>query len=127
MLLRYSQYQDALKDDAAFHRRYRVTPIEVKDSSGRKVMATVKDGECIFPTTREGLAKLKPVLDGGMVTYGGQTYPADGNAAMIVTTREKVKKLSRNAKIEVQLISVDSARENRFHGASRRPCCERRA
>ena len=62
MLLRFSQYQDALKDDAAFHRRYMVTPLEVKDASGRKVVATVKDDEGVFPTTLEGLAKLKPVL-----------------------------------------------------------------
>ncbi len=110
MLLRYSQYQDALKDDDAFHRRYMVTPLEVKDASGRKVVATVKDDEGVFPTTKEGLAKLKPVLEGGTVTYGGQTYPADGNAAMILTTREKAKELSRDAKITVQLIAVGSAR-----------------
>jgi acetyl-CoA acetyltransferase len=110
MLLRYSQYQDALKDDAAFHRRYMVTPVQVKDASGRKVVGTVEDDEGVFPTTKEGLAKLKPVLDGGTVTYGGQTYPADGNAAMIVTTRGKAKELSRDSKIEVQLLSVGSAR-----------------
>lgn len=110
MLLRYSQYQDALKDDAAFHRRYMVTPLEVKDASGRKVMATVKDDEGVFPTTKEGLAKLKPVLDGGTVTFGGQTFPADGNAAMILTTRDKAKELSRDSKITVQLLGVGTAR-----------------
>jgi acetyl-CoA acetyltransferase family protein len=110
MFLRFSQYQDALKDDGAFHRRYMVTPLEVKDASGRKVIATMKDDEGVFPTTREGLAKLKPVLDGGTVTYGGQTYPADGNAAMILTTRDKARELSRDAKIEVQLLGVGSAR-----------------
>lgn len=110
MLLRYSQYQDALKDDAAFHRRYMVTPVEVKDAVGRKTIAAVKDDEGIFPTTREGLAKLKPVLDGGTVTYGGQTYPADGNAAVIVTTREQARELGRDEKITVQLLSVGSAR-----------------
>ena len=110
MLLRYSQYQVALKDDAAFHRRYMVTPVEVKDASGRKVLATVKDDEGVFPTTKEGLARLKPVLEGGMITFGGQTFPADGNAAMIVTTREKAKELSRDARIQVQLLGVGSAR-----------------
>jgi len=110
MLLRYAQYQDALKDDAAFHRRYMVTPLEVKDASGRKVVATVKDDEGVFPTTKEGLAKLKPVLEGGTVTYGGQTFPADGNAAMILTTRDKAKELSRDANVTVQLLSVGSAR-----------------
>lgn len=110
MLLRYAQYQDALKDDAAFHRRYMVTPLEVKDASGRKVVATVKDDEGVFPTTKEGLAKLKPVLDGGSVTFGGQTFPADGNAAMILTTREKAQALSRDKNITIQLLGVGTAR-----------------
>lgn len=110
MLLRYSQYQDALKDDAAFHRRYMVTPIEVKDNAGRRTIATVKDDEGIFPTTKEGLAKLKPVLDGGTVTYGGQTFPADGNAGMIVTTCEHARELSRDKNLQVQLLAIGSAR-----------------
>lgn len=117
MLLRYTQYQDALVDDAAFHKRYMVTPLEVKDPSGRKVISTVKDDEGIFPTTREGLARLKPVLDGGTVTYGGQTYPADANAAMIVTTRDQAKALSRDSGIQVQLLAVGSARARKGYMA----------
>ncbi len=117
MLLRYTQYQDALKDDAAFHKRYMVTPLEVKDPSGRKVIGTVKDDEGVFPTTREGLARLKPVLDGGTVTYGGQTYPADANAAMIVTTRDQAKALSSDSGIQVQLLSVGSARARKGYMA----------
>ncbi|HEX9075209.1 MAG TPA: thiolase family protein [Anaerolineae bacterium] len=117
MLLRYAQYQDALKDNAAFHKRYMVTPIEVKDTSGRKVLATVKDDEGVFPTTPEGLAKLKPVLEGGTVTFGGQTYPADGNSAVVVTTREKASELSRNSKIQVQLIAVGSGRAKKGYMA----------
>lgn len=110
MLLRYKQYQDALKDDGWFHKRYMLTPLEVKDPSGRKVIATLKDDEGVFPTTPEGLARLKPVLEGGTVTYGGQTFPADGNAGMIITTRERAKELSRDSKITVQLVSVGSGR-----------------
>ena len=117
MLLRYAQYQDALKDDGWFHKRYMVTPLEVKDPSGRKVIATVKDDEGVFPTTKEGLARLKPVLPDGTVTYGGQTYPADGNAGMIVTTREKANALSRDSKIEVQLVAVGSARAKKGYMA----------
>lgn len=110
MLLRYSQYQDALKDDAAFHRRFMVTPIEVKDKAGRKTIATVMDDEGVFPTTREGLARLGPVMEGGTVTYGGQTFPADGNAAVIMTTRERASEVSRDQKVAVQLVAVGSAR-----------------
>lgn len=117
MLLRYAQYQDAVKDGSAFHKRYMVMPLEVKDLSGRKVVGTVKDDEGVFPTTREGLERLKPVMDGGTVTYGGQTFPADGNAAMIVTSRARAKEMSRDPNIEVQLLGVGSARAKKGYMA----------
>jgi len=109
VLMRYTQYQQALADGAAFHKRYMVTPIEV-NPSGRKVLATVADDEGVFPTTAEGLARLKPVLPDGTVTFGGQTYPADGNAGMIVTTREKARELSRDPKIEIRLLAFAEGR-----------------
>lgn len=109
-LLRHEQYQDALKDDAAFHRRFMVTPIEVRDASGRKVMATVIGDEGVYPTTAEGLARLRPVMDRGTVTYGGQTHPADGNSGLIVTTRERARELSRDAGIEVQVLGFGQGR-----------------
>ena len=108
VLMRYAQYQKALENDAAFHKRY-MTPVEV-NPSGRKVIATVADDEGIFPSTAEGLAKLKPVMPDGTVTFGGQTFPADGNAGMIVTTREKARELSRDSKIEIQLLSFNEGR-----------------
>jgi acetyl-CoA acetyltransferase len=117
MLLRYNQYQDALKDDAAFHKRYMVAPLEVKDASGRKVVATVKDDEGIFPTTAEGLSRLKPVLEGGTVTFGGQTFPADGNCGMIVTTREKARGLSRDPRLEIQMLAFGQGRAKKGYMA----------
>ncbi len=108
-LLRYEQYQAALMDDAAFQRRYMVSPVEI-NPSGRKVIGTIKTDEGIFPTTFEGLAKLKPVLPEGSVTFGGQTFPADGNAGMIITTAERAAKLSVNSAITVQLLSFAQAR-----------------
>jgi acetyl-CoA acetyltransferase len=77
---------------------------------GRKVIGTIKTDEGIFPTTFEGLAKLKPVLPEGSVTFGGQTFPADGNAGMIITTAERAAKLSVNSAITVQLLSFAQAR-----------------
>lgn len=116
-LLRYEQYQDALEDDAAFLRRFMVTPIEVKDPSGRKVVVEVTGDEGVYPTTAEGLAKLKPVMEGGTVTFGSQTHPADGNCGMIVTTRERARELSRDADIEVQLLAFGQARAPRGYMA----------
>lgn len=108
MLMRYAQYQKALENDAAFHKKY-MSAVEV-NPSGKKVVATVTDDEGVFPSTAEGLAKLKPVLPDGTVTFGGQTYPADGNAGMIVTTKDKARELSKDPKIEIQLLSFSEGR-----------------
>jgi acetyl-CoA acetyltransferase len=107
--MRHAQYQEALAGGAAFHRRYMVTPVEI-NPSGRKVVATVTDDEGIFPTTLEGLARLKPVLPGGTVTFGGQTFPADGNAGLIVTTQARARELSRDAGIEIRLVAFAEGR-----------------
>jgi len=114
-LMRYEQYQQALKDDAAFHKRYMVAPVPAGgcaeiNPSGRKVVGTVADDEGVFPTSAEGLAKLKPVTPNGTVTFGGQTFPADGNAGMIVASREKARELSRDPNIEIQLLSFAEGR-----------------
>ncbi len=104
-LLRYNQYQDSLKDDRAFQKKYMFEPIEVKDRSGRKILAVVEGDEGIFPTTMEGLSKLRPVLPEGTVTYGTQTHPADGNSGIIVSNKEKAEKLRKRDDVEVKIIS----------------------
>lgn len=109
-LVRYAQYEKALADDAAFLKRFMLLPLEVKDASGRKVVATVTGDEGIFPTTQEGLAKLKPVLPDGTVTFGSQTHPADGNCGVVVTSRERARELSRDRALEVRLVSYGQGR-----------------
>ena len=104
-LMRYSQYQDSLKDNRVFQKKYMIDPIEIKDRSGRKILATVEGDEGIFPTTREGLSKLRPVLPEGTVTFGTQTHPADGNCGMIVTSKEKAEKIRKREDIEVRIVS----------------------
>ena len=104
-LLRYNQYQDSLKDNQAFQKKYMIEPIEVKDRSGRKVLATVEEDEGIYPTTMESLTKLRPVLPEGTVTYGTQTHPADGNCGVIVTTNEKANQLRKREDVEVKVVS----------------------
>jgi acetyl-CoA acetyltransferase len=116
-LLRYQQYGDALKDDSAFLRRYMAMPLEIKDARGKKILSTVDGDEGVFPTTAEGLAKLRPVIQGGTVTYGTQTHPADGNCGMIVTTREKARELSRDPKVEIQVLSYGEGRAKKGYMA----------
>jgi len=111
--LRYSQYQEALKDNSAFLNRFMVVPIDVKDPSGRKSIAMVEGDEGVFPTTADALARLRPVQLNGTVTFGTQTYPADGNASIVITTQEKAKELSRDPNIEIQIFSYAEVRVKR--------------
>jgi acetyl-CoA acetyltransferase len=112
-LLRFQQYQEALKENAAFHRRYMVSPLEVQDASGRKVIATVLDDEGIFKTTAEGLSRLRPVKENGTVSFGSQTHPADGNCGMVLTSKERAQALSRDSGVTVQILSFGQARAKR--------------
>ncbi|MHA2388017.1 MAG: thiolase family protein [Candidatus Hodarchaeales archaeon] len=110
-LLRYKQYDQALKNDAEFLRKFMVLPIEVK--SGRKVIATVEKDEGIHSTSVEGLAKLKPVMKDGSVTFGTQTHPADGNCGLVLTTQEKANEISLNPDYEIQILSFGQARSTK--------------
>ena len=106
-LRRYEQYRDALADDRAFQKRY-MFPVEVRVS--RKKTVTVEADEGVTPTTAEGLARLKPVEPGGVISFGAQTHPADGNCGFIVTTQEKAKALSADPNMKIQIISYGFAR-----------------
>ncbi len=111
--LRFNQYHEALKENSAFLNRFMEVPIEVKDPSGRKTVATVEGDEGVFPTTADALARLRPVQPNGTVTFGTQTYPADGNASIVVTTQEMAKELSRDPNIEIRILSYAEARVKR--------------
>lgn len=104
---RYEQYNDALKNDREFQKRY-FFPVEVKLS--KKKTVTVAEDEGITPTTRESLAGLGPVLPGGILSFGAQTHPADGNAAVIVASRDKARALSADPNLEIQLLSYGHSR-----------------
>lgn len=112
VLMRHEQYQQALADDSAFLKRFMPLPIEI-NPSGRKVVGEVSGDEGVFPTTADGLAKLKPVLPDGTVTFGGQTFPADGNAGMVVTGKAKSAEMSADPKIEVRILSYAQGRAKR--------------
>jgi acetyl-CoA C-acetyltransferase len=79
---RYEQYEDALASDRAFQRRWMV-PITI--GGGRRTTEIEAD-HGVRPVTAEGLAGLASVREGGVVSYGSQTHPADGAAGLVVTT-----------------------------------------
>ncbi|MEW6230129.1 MAG: thiolase family protein, partial [Bacillota bacterium] len=106
-LRRYEQYMEAAANDKAFKKRY-MFPVEVRVSKKKTIV--VDDDEGVTPTTKEGLASLKPVLPGGVHTFGAQTHPADGHCAVTVTTLEKARELSADPNITIQVISYGFAR-----------------
>src|SRR5438093_781935 len=59
VLLRENQYREAI---GSFHKRFMSLPFEVSKT-------TLEGDEGIRFSTAEGLTKLKPVLEGGTVTY----------------------------------------------------------
>jgi acetyl-CoA C-acetyltransferase len=106
-LRRYEQYLDALADDRAFQKRY-MFPAEI--SISKKKTQLVDQDEGIIPCTQEGLASLRPLMPGGTHSFGAQTHPADGNCAMVVTTKEKAKEMSTDSGVEIQVVSYGYAR-----------------
>ena len=114
-LRRYEQYQDALADDRAFQKRY-MFPAEVRVSKKKTVL--VEEDEGVTPTTAEGLARLKPVEPGGVISFGAQTHPADGNCGFIVTTRDKARELSKDPNVDIQIVSYGFSRTKRGYMAA---------
>ena len=114
VLRRYQQYLDALANERAFQKRY-MQDVPITDAGFRKQIGTLVGDEGVFPTTVEGLAKLKPVKPEGTVTFGTQTHPADGNAGTIVTTRDKARAMSTDKSIEIELLGFGQARVEKGH------------
>src|SRR3954463_6911188 len=82
---RWNQYEDALADDRAFQRRWMV-PI----TAGPKRRPVEIDADWgIRPAPLETLEGLPAVEEGGVVSYGSQTHPADGCAGLIVTSADR--------------------------------------
>ena len=104
-LLRYRQYERALADDRAFQCRT-LQPVVIGEGKRRVV---VDRDEGIHATTAEGLAALKPASEGGVVTFGSQTHPADGAAGCVVLDDQGARSLANGAGI-VRLLAAGFAR-----------------
>ncbi|SBS35371.1 Acetyl-CoA acetyltransferase [Marinomonas spartinae] len=111
-LRRYEQYQEALKDDQAFQKRFMTLPLSVPTANFKKEETVLTGDEGVFPTTAEGLAKLKPIMEGGVITFGNQTHPADGNAAIIICHSDQAQALSTRPEIKVEVLGFGQARDD---------------
>ena len=110
VLMRTEQYRQALADERAFQKRYMTLPFEIPAPNFKKIVGVLEGDEGVTLSTAETLTKLKPVIAGGTVTFGSQTHPADGNAAIIVTTSEKARGMSANPDIRVRLLGAGQGR-----------------
>lgn len=112
VLDRYNKYLDALAEDRKFQKGYMI-PLEVRIS--RKETIVVEEDEGIIPCTAESLAALKPVSPDSILTYAAQTHPADGNAGMIVTTKERADELSADQSVTIRIVSYGFARADKAY------------
>jgi len=112
VLDRYIKYTMSTADDRKFQKRYMI-PVEIRLS--KKKTALVEEDEGIVPCTAEGLAGLRPVVPDSIITVGAQTHAADGNAGMIVTTKEKADELSADKAVTIQILSYGFARAKKAH------------
>jgi len=106
-IIRYQQYLDSLANDRAFQKRY-MFPAEVRISKKKTML--VEEDEGVTPCTEEGLSRLKPVIPGGVLSFGCQTFPADGNCGVVVTTQEKARELSADPSLPIQILSYGYSR-----------------
>jgi len=104
-LLRFSQYQNALRDDGALQKRY-FRPIVIE---ARKSSTVLEADEGVSDYSAAGLAKLSPARPGGVITPGTQTHPADGTAGAVVTSRDKARRFAGGQPV-VKLLSAAFAR-----------------
>jgi acetyl-CoA acetyltransferase len=107
---REEQYQMSQLRDREFQKKYMTLPFDVPNTNFSKIVTQLEGDEGVMTSSREGLAALKPVLEGGTMTAGAQTHPADGNAGMVLTTSDMAVELSLDNKIEIRIIGFGSAR-----------------
>ncbi len=110
LLRREQQYADALAEGCAFQKRYMSLPFAVPNARFRKEITTLDGDEGVRLSTAKTLAKLNPVIKGGTVTFGGQTHPADGNAAIVVAKPEQALEMSQDPSIRIEILGFGLAR-----------------
>ena len=109
---RYEQYADSLANDRAFQKRY-MFPIEVQLTRKKTLLLEADEG--VNATSLDAISSLRPVAPGGIHSFATQTHPADGNAGIIVTTKQRAAQLSTDPSIPVQVISYGAVRTKAAH------------
>ena len=111
VLDRYNKYLMSTANNREFQKRY-MLPIEIVLSKKKTIVVEADEG--ITPCTADGLAALRTMPD-SILTVAAQTHAADGNAGMIVTTKEKANALSADKGITIQILSYGFGRVKKAH------------
>jgi len=97
--------QNAARAWAAGHFDRQVIPVKapVLDADRRPTgeSATVDRDQGLRETTAEGLAGLKPVLDGGLHTAGTSSQISDGAAALLLVDHRRARDLGLRARARI--------------------------
>jgi acetyl-CoA acetyltransferase len=112
VLDRYTKYLMSTANDREFQKRYMI-PVEVVLSKKKSILVEADEG--ITPCTAEGLAGLRTMGPDSIITVGAQTHAADGNAGMIVTTKDKAASLSADKSVTIQILSYGFGRVKKAH------------
>ena len=110
VLYREQQYRCSLKSNREFQRRYMTLPFDLPDTNFIKKLGQIDGDEGFRTSDSDILSSLKPVIDGGTVTFGGQTYPSDGNAGVIVASSELSRELTLDASIQIRFLGFGLSR-----------------
>lgn len=114
VLHRHAQYADALAGGRAFQTRYMAARFDVPDARFRKKVRPIEGDQGVYRTSAEKLAGLRPVREGGSVTFAGQTHPADGNAATILTaSAEEARDMAPPDAPPVGVLAFGQGREDK--------------
>jgi acetyl-CoA acetyltransferase len=108
---RYNKYAEALKNERAFQKGY-MLPVEIQVTKKKTLL--VEEDEGITPCTAEGMARLKTKPD-CVLTFGAQTHPADGNAGIVVTSKERAQELSADGNVTIQIMAYGYSRADKAH------------
>jgi acetyl-CoA acetyltransferase family protein len=99
---------------AGFHARFMDLPFPVPDAALARTVAELDGDAGVQPVDEAKLRGLRPVLEGGTVTHGGQTHPADGSAGIVIASAARAAELAR-APISARLLGVGQARVEAAH------------
>ena len=106
-MLRWQQYCRTLEGDRLIQRRY-LQPIDLALGKSRALRVEADEG--VHTYSEDGLAALKPVRDGGVVTFGTQTHPADGCAGAVVANAEHLREMAASQAPIARILSAGFAR-----------------